>query len=77
MFKEDKGILYGRINAEQGKVPEMEDDTITPNRKWIETVAENIREKITNVEEITINEEKPYKTIKKKSAPRIDLIQNF
>ena len=94
MFKEDEGMFYRRINGKkkrQGKVPEMdkfvtfwagiwEDDNITPNRKWMETVAENIRAKITNVEEMTINEEKLYETIKKRknrSAPGIDAIQNF
>ena len=94
MFKEDEGMFYRRINAKkkwQGKVPEMdkfatfwagtwEDDTMTQNRKWMETMAENIRAKITKVEEMTINEEKLYETIKKRknwSAPGIDAIQNF
>ena len=46
----------------------------------METVAENIRAKITNVEEMAINEEKLYETIKKRrnwSAHGIDATQNF
>ena len=57
-----------------------EDNTITPNRKWMETVEEIIKAKITNVEEMTINEEKLYHTIKKRenwSGPGTDAIQNF
>ena len=43
-------------------------------------VTDNIRAKVTNVEELTITEEKLYKTIRKRknwSAPGIDGIQNF
>ena len=83
--------LTPRIKKTQGKVSEMdkfvafwggiwENDTITPNRKWMETVAEKVRTKITNVERMTINEEKLYETIKKRknwSAPEIDAIQIF
>ena len=46
----------------------------------METVAENIRAKITNAEETTINEEKLYETIKKRknwTSLGIDAIQNF
>ena len=46
----------------------------------METIAEKIRTKITNVEQMTINEEDLYKTIKKGknwSTPGIDVISNF
>ena len=54
-----------------------EDDIITPNRKWMERVAENIRTKITNLEEMTINEEKLYETIKERKNWSAPGIQNF
>ena len=61
----------------KGKVPEMdkfvqfwagiwEDETSTPHRIWIRTVAEKIRAKVTDVEELTANEKKLYETVKRR-----------
>ena len=94
MFREDEGRFYRKINNAKGRrgtVPDIdkfvefwagiwEDETSTPHRRWMRTVAEKIRAKVINVEELTITEEKLYKTIRKRknwSAPGIDGIQNF
>ena len=57
-----------------------EDETITPNRRWMRTAAEKIRAKVINLEELAITEEKLYMILRKRknwSAPCIDGIQNF
>ena len=55
-----------------------EDETSTPYRRWMRTVAEKIRAKVISVEELTVTEEKLYKIIRKrKNAFGIDWIQNF
>ena len=94
MFREDTGMFYRKINntkERRGTVPDIdkfvqfwagiwEDETSTPHRRWMRMVAEKIRAKIINVEELRITEEKVYKIIKKRknwSAPGIDGIQNF
>ena len=94
MFREDEGRFYRKINNAKGRrgtVPDIdkfvefwagiwEDETSTPHRRWMRTVAEKIRAKVINVEELTITEEKLYKTIRMRknwSAPGIDGIQNF
>ena len=43
------------------------------------TVASKIRQKVTNVQELTITEKKLHQTVKKRncSAPGIDGVQNF
>jgi hypothetical protein len=94
MFREDEGRFYRKINNAKGRrgtVPDIdkfvefwagiwEDETSTPHRRWMRTVAEKIRAKVINVEELTITEEKLYKTIRKRknwSTPGIDGMQNF
>ena len=94
MFREDEGRFYRKINNAKGRrgtVPDIdkfvefwagiwEDETSTPHRRWMRTVAEKIRAKVINVEELTITEEKLYKTIRKRnnwSTHGIDGIQNF
>ena len=94
MFKEDEGMFYkktNKANERKGKVPKIEkfvefwagiweDKTTTPYRKWIKTIAEKIKAKVTNVEELQITEKKLYETLRKRknwSAPGIDGIQNF
>ena len=80
MFREDKGMFYRKINntkERQGTVPDIEkfvdfwagiweDETSTPYRRWMTTVAEKIRAKVISVEELTITEEKLYKIIRKR-----------
>ena len=57
-----------------------EDKTTTPYRKWMKTIAEKVKAKVTNVEELQSTEKKLYETLRKRknwSAPGIDGIQNF
>ena len=57
-----------------------EDDTKTPKRKWMQTVANKMKDKVTQVEEMTVNKGKLQDILKKRknwSAPGIDGIQNF
>ena len=75
----------------QGKLPKIEkfeefwagiweDDTKIPQRKWMNTIARKITEKVTNVQELVITEEILYSTVKKQknwSAPGIYGIPNF
>ena len=94
MFQEDQGAFYRKTQGTEqlrGEVPDMEkfeefwggiweDETKTPNRKWMNTVAKKIREKVKNVQEFTITEKNFYDIVKKRknwSAPGIDGIQNF
>ena len=94
MFQEDQGAFYRKTQGTEqlrGEVPDMEkfeefwggiweDETKTPNRKWMNTVAKKIREKVKNVQEFTITEKNFYDIVKQRknwSAPGIDGIQNF
>ena len=94
MFQEDQGAFYRKTQGTEqlrGEVPDMEkfeefwggiweDETETPNRKWMNTVAKKIREKVKYVQEFTIPEKNFYDIVKKRknwSAPGIDRIQNF
>ena len=94
MFQEDQRIFYRKTQeAKQlkGKVPKMEtfeelwagtweENTKIPQRKWMNTVAKKIRQKVTNMQEFTITEKKFHQTVKKRkdwSAPWIDGVQNF
>ena len=94
MFQEDQGMFYRKtlgMKQLKGKVPKIEkfeefwagiweDDTKTPQRKWMNTIARKITEKVTNVQELVITEEIFYGTVKKWkdwSAPGIDEIPNF
>jgi hypothetical protein len=78
MFREDVGRFYRKINNAKGRrggtVTDIdkfvefwagiwEDETSTPHRRWMRTVAEKVRSKVINVEELTITEEKLYETI--------------
>ena len=94
MFQEDQGMFYRKTQGAKqmrGEVPKMEnfeefwagiwkDNTKTPQRKWMNTVAKKIGEKVTNIQEFTIIEKKLYGTVKKRkngSAPGINGVQNF
>ena len=94
MFQEDQGMFHRqtqRTKQLKGKVPEMEkfeefwagiweDNTKIPQRKWMNTVATKIGQKVTNVQEFTITEKNMHQTVKKRknwSAPGIDGVQNF
>ena len=94
MFQEDQGMFYRKTQGTKqlkGKVPKMEkfeefwagiwkDNTKTPNRKWMNTVAKKMGQKVANVQEFTITEKKLHQTVKKRknwSAPGIDGVQNF
>ena len=94
MFQEDQGMFYRNTQGTKqlkGKVPEIEkfeefwagiweDNTETPHRKWMNTVGKKISEKVTDIQELAITEEKLYTTVKKRknwSAPGIDGIPNF
>ena len=71
MFRVNEGMFYRKINntkERKGTVPAIdkfvefwagiwEDESSTPHRRWIRTVAETIRTKVINVEELTITEE--------------------
>ena len=94
MFEEDEGNFF-RNTADKkeykGTVPSIdrfvtfwggiwEDDTKTPKRKWMQTVANKIKDKVTQVEEMTVDMGKLQHILKKRknwSAPGIDGIQNF
>ena len=57
-----------------------EENTKTPQQKWMNTVAKKIGQKVTNVQEFTITKKKLQQTIKKQknwSAPGINRVQNF
>ena len=94
MFVEDQAMFYRRTQGaseKTGKVPNIEkfenfwagiweDETQTPYRKWMNTVARKLREKVTHVQEFVTDNEKLKKTVKKRknwSAPGIDGIQNY
>ena len=94
MFQEDEGLFYKKTEGSkqlEGKVPAMEkfeefwggiweDNSKTPQRKWMNTISNKIAEKVTDVQDFSISEEKVYNTIKKRknwSSPGIDGVQNF
>ena len=94
MFQEDQGAFYRKTQGTEqlrGEVLDMEkfeefwggiweDETKTPNQKWMNTVAKKMREKVKNVQEFTITEKNFYDIVKKRknwSAPGIDGIQNL
>ena len=94
MFEEDEGNFF-RNTADKkeykGTVPSIdrfvtfsgeiwENDTKTPKRKWMQTVANKIKDKVTQVEEMTVDMGKPQHILKKRkdwSVPGIDGTQNF
>ena len=94
MFEEDEGNFF-RNTADKkeykGTVPSIdrfvtfsggiwENDTKTPKRKWMQTVANKIKDKVTQVEEMTVDIGKLEHILKKRknwSAPGIDGVQNF
>ena len=56
------------------------DDTKTPKGKWVQTVANKIKDKVRQVEEMTVDMRKLKHILKKRkncSAPGIDGIQKF
>ena len=94
MFEQDQGKFYRRTQRTmlgKGKGPIIEkfeeiwagiweDNVKTPHRRWRNTVARRIREKVTNVQEFTITEQIFCEAVKKSknwSAPGLDGIQNF
>ena len=94
IFQEDQGMFYRKtqgIKHLKGKVPKMEkfeeflteiweDNTKTPQRKWMNTDAKKIGRKVINVQEFTITEKKLHQTVKKRknwSAPGVDGVHNF
>ena len=94
MFQEDQGMFYRKmqqLSQRRGKVPKMEkfeefwagiweDNTQTPQRRWMKTAAKRIQEKVTDVQDFTITDKKLCETIRKRknwSAPGIDGIPNF
>ena len=93
MLQEDQRIFYRKTGTKQlkGKVPKMEknenfctgiweDNTKTPQRKWMNIVAKKIGQKVTNVQEFTITEKRLHQRIKKRknrSAPGINGVHNF
>ena len=94
LFEQDQGKFYRRTQGTmlgKGKVPMIEkfeefwagiweDNAKTPHRRWMNTVARRIREKVTNVQEFTITEEIFCEAVRKRknwSAPGLDGIQNF
>ena len=89
MFEEDKGNFF-RNTADKkeykGTVPSIdrfvtfwggiwEDDTKAPKRKWMQTVANKITDKVTQEQEMTVDMGKLQHILKKRknrSAPWID-----
>ena len=80
MFVEDQAMFYRRTQGaseKTGKVPNIEkfenfwagiweDETQTPYRKWMNTVARKLREKVTHVQEFVTDNEKLKKTVIRK-----------
>ena len=79
MFQEDQGMFYRKKQETKqlkGRVPRMlkledfwagiwEDNTKTPNQKWVNTVAKKIGQKVANLQEFTITGKKLHQTVKK------------
>ena len=93
-FQEDQGMFHRKIQGRKqlkGKAPKMEkfeeswvriweDSTNSPQRKWMNTDAKKIGQKVMNVHEFMITEKKLRQTVKKSnnwSAPGIDRVQNL
>ena len=80
MFQKDQGMFCRKTQGAKqmrGEEPKMEkfeefwagiweDNTKTPQRKWMNTVAKKIGEKVTNIQEFTITEKKLHVTVKKR-----------
>ena len=94
MFEKDKGKFFrNTANKKEykGMVPSIdqfvtfwsgiwEDDSRTPERKWMQTVTKKIKDKVMPVEEMIVNMGKLLHILKKRQnwpAPGIDGIQNF
>ena len=94
MFQEDQEMFSRKTQGTKqlkGNVPRMEkceefwagiweNNTKTPKRKWMNTVAKKMGQKVANVQEFTITEKKLHQTVKKRknwSAPGIDGVQSF
>ena len=94
MFQEDQEMFSRKTQGTKqlkGNVPRMEkceefwagiweNNTKTPKRKWMNTVAKKMGQKVANMQEFTITEKKLHQTVKKRknwSAPGIDGVQNF
>ena len=94
MFEEDEGNFFRNTadkKEHKGTVPSIDrlvtfwggiwgGDTKTPKRKWMQTVANKIKDKVTQVEEMTVGMGKLQHILKKRKnwlAPGIDGIQNF
>ena len=94
MFQEDQGMFYRkaiRTKQLQETVHKLEkfeeflagiweNNTNILQRKWMNTVAKKIGQKIAIVQEFTITKNKLHETLKKRknwSAPGIDGVQNF
>ena len=89
----NNNMFQGNVSTNQlkGRVPKMKifeefwvgiwyNNTKTPQRKYMNTVAKKIGQKVAIVQKFTINEKKLHQTIKiqkNSSAPRIDGVQNF
>ena len=93
MFEQDQGKFYRRTQRTmlgKGKVPIIEkfeefwagiceDNAKTPHRRWMNTVARRVREKVTDVQEFTVSEQIFCEAVKKRknwSAPELDGIQD-
>ena len=82
MFQEDQEMFYRKTQGTKqltGKVPKIEkfeefwagiwdDNTKTAQRKWMNTIARKITEKVTNVQELVVTEEILYGTVKKQKT---------
>jgi len=94
MFREDQGMFYRKtqgMREKKGNAPHIakfeefwagiwEDDSKTPHRKWMSTIAQKIKSKVVDIQDFTIREEKMHSIVKRRknwSAPGIDGIQNF
>ena len=80
VFQEDQGMFYRKTQGTkqlEGKVPRMEkfeefwteiweNNTKTPNRKRMNTVAKKIGQKVAKVQEFTITGKKLHQTVKKR-----------
>ena len=94
MFREVQGVFYRKtqgMREKKGNAPHIakfeefwagiwEDDSKTPHRKWMSTMAQKIRAKVVDIQDFAITEEKVHSIFKSRknwSAPGIDGIQNY
>ena len=91
IYRQDQRKLFVDKKEMTGETPKMEEfvefwgkiweeNEETPNRKWMDTIGQKIRNKITTVKEFKITEKDLKDMIWKRknwSAPGIDGIQNF